>query len=108
MSRTPAALASGTLSVGSNIIYTAPTTITSAVATSFVLTNTDDEIKTCDIFINRGTSRLFDQVKIPPSLSVKVNLMTNVAFNSGDILTVTADKANINFDLSGWVVTEDD
>lgn len=106
MSRTPAGLADGLLTVGSNTIFTVDAD-ESVIITSLILTNLESEIKNCEIYLNRGTSRLISIVGIPSGngKAVRVNLLQGTNLNATDTLSITADKTNINFDLSGYVVT---
>jgi len=104
MANTPQGLADGTLAVGSNTVFTATA---ATVITSFIVTNTDANIKALDVYVNRGTSRLLDSKKIPGGIGVAVSMSSalNLTLNSGDIVTVTADKTGVNYDLSGWVIS---
>lgn len=106
MARTPAGLADGLLLAGSNTIFTVPTG-DAVTITSLILTNLDSDIKACEIYLNRGTSRLVTIVNIPSGngKAVRVNILTNTNLDEADIITITADKTNINFDLSGYVIS---
>lgn len=106
MARTPAGLADGVLLAGTNLVYTTPV-LTNVIITSLILTNTDSDIKNCEIYLDRGTSRLIADVNIPAGAgkAVRVNLLQGTNLDPTDTLSITADKTNINFDLSGYVVT---
>ena len=96
-------IAAGTLAAGSNTVFTATAATT---VTSFVLTNTDTNIKAVDIYIDRGTSLIFQSLSIPAGSGNAVNVsnLGGLTLDTGDILTITSDKAGVNYDLSGWVV----
>ena len=106
MSRVPTGISSGTLSIGSTDIEVVPDD-TQEIITNLTLTNTDTEIGECEVYINRGTSRLLQVLKLPSGIgkAVRVNLLEGVSLNATDTLSITADKTNINYDLSGYVVT---
>jgi hypothetical protein len=103
MARTPQGLADGTLAAGSNTIFTS---VNATFMTNFTLTNTDTDIKTVDVYVDRGTSRIFESKRIPAGVGSLVSIASigGLTLDTGDILTITSDKAGINYDLSGWVI----
>ena len=104
MARVLTGLSDGILSTGVNSIFTASA---STVLTNLALTNTDTTIKSVDIYLNRGTSRIFASVSIPAGVGkiVAISQITNVVLDSGDEITITATDGAINYDMSGWAVT---
>ena len=106
MSRLPTGISSGLLTSGSNTIYTVPDS-TNIITTNLTLTNLEAAIGEVEVYIDRGTSRLIQILKIPSGngKAVRVNLLEGVSLNASDSLTITADKTNINYDFSGYVVT---
>jgi hypothetical protein len=104
MSRLPSGLADGQLSSGSNTIYTAAAD-TDVVLTNLVLTNTGSSVASVDIYLNRGTSRLLMNVKVQSSNHKNVSTIKGIALDAGDIMTMTSDSTNVNYDLSGFIVS---
>jgi len=105
MARTPGGT-SGLLATGSNTIFTTADDSSSTI-TNLILTNLESKIGTCQIYIDRGTSRLVQIVKIPSGngVAVSVNLLKGTTLDATDTLSITADKTNINYDFSEYTVT---
>lgn len=105
MSRTPEGN-SGVLSAGSNTIKTVGAD-SSIVITSLILTNLEAVIGECQIFIERDADRLVTIVSIPSGngKSVNVSVLNGTSLNDDDVLSITSDKGNINFDFSDYVIT---
>jgi|ETNmetMinimDraft_26_1059896.scaffolds.fasta_scaffold68893_2 hypothetical protein len=102
MARTIEGLSSGVLVIGVNAIY--PSSGKTSL-TVLVLTNTENTVKTCSIYLDRGISRLLDTVTVPANKAVRVSVVNGVVLDATDELTITASAGSINYDLSGWVVT---
>jgi len=48
---------------------------------------------------------LLDKVYVPPGRGSVADVLNGIVLNSGDVLTITSSAGNINYDLSGWVLT---
>ena len=104
MARSSKGLQSGILISGDNTIYTSPTS-TVTTLTILVLTNTGTSQKTVSLYINRGTSMILDTVYVPPGRGSNISVLNGIVLNAGDTLTINASSGDINYDLSGWVIT---
>jgi len=102
MARTIEGIAAGLLTIGTNAIYTSSG---KTQLTVLVLTNLEDNVKTCSIYLDRGTSRLLDTVTVPANKAVRASIVNGIVLDSTDDLTITSSAGSINYDLSGWVVT---